>query len=94
MNLFDLTQENPTLVLQVKASDLIDFSKALLNNQPSKEAIAPSNDLGGIEMASEVTGYTVGTLYQKVAKNEIPFFKKGSRLFFSKKVLEDWIRGE
>lgn len=50
-----------------------------------------NEDFISIEQAAQLLGLAKGTLYQKCHKREIPYFKRGSLLFFSKKELEKWI---
>lgn len=59
-----------------------------------KRADKPSEDLNHpltINQASEFIKLSVPTIYGLVGKNEIPFSKKGKRLYFCKKELVDWI---
>lgn len=51
----------------------------------------PEQDLLNIQQASELVTLAVPTLYSKVSLKEIPFCKKGKRLYFSKSELLDWI---
>lgn len=39
-----------------------------------------------------ITGLTKPTLYSYVQRNEIPYHKKGNRLFFFKSEIIDWIK--
>jgi len=44
--------------------------------------------------AKEVSGllkFTLSTLYTKFCKGEVPAFKKGNRLYFSRSDLIEWI---
>ena len=50
-----------------------------------------SREIGGIELAIEVTGLSKGTIYQLVHKNEIPFQKNG-KLYFERTKLINWIK--
>jgi len=36
--------------------------------------------------------FTLSTLYSKVFKREIPFYKQGNRLYFSRIELLDWVK--
>lgn len=45
-----------------------------------------------IKEAGSLLKLTVPTLYGYVSRNEIPFAKKGKRLYFSKDELTEWIR--
>ena len=50
-----------------------------------------TNQLLTIQQEGELIRLTVPTLYGYVRRNEIPFSKKGKRLYFSKQELTDWI---
>lgn len=50
-----------------------------------------NEDFINIEQASQLLGLKVGTIYGKCHKREIPYYKRGSILLFSKKELEKWI---
>lgn len=53
----------------------------------SNEPETPIN----IDAVSKITGYSKATLYIKVSKREIPFYKRGSRLYFQKSEIIDWM---
>ncbi|MBB2146835.1 helix-turn-helix domain-containing protein [Pedobacter sp. LMG 31464] len=52
----------------------------------------PEQDLLTIQQASELVTLAVPTLYSKVSLKEIPFCKKGKRLYFSKSELLKWVK--
>ena len=53
----------------------------------------PENDqLLTISQAGELINLSVPTIYGYVSRNEIPFSKKGKRLYFSKQELIAWIK--
>ena len=59
------------------------------------QALAPPIDLpdiGGIELAEEITGLTRPTIYGLVSKQKLPHFKRGKKLYFSRTDLESWIK--
>lgn len=45
-----------------------------------------------IEECAMLTGYSVQTLYTFTSKREIPHFKRGNYLYFSKQEVEQWLR--
>lgn len=45
-----------------------------------------------MDECSLVTGYSKSALYQFTYANEIPHFKRGKRVFFSKKQVEKWLQ--
>jgi predicted DNA-binding transcriptional regulator AlpA len=64
--------------------------KALLlqkaNNKPEIETPVQLNEV------VPLTGLTKPTLYGYVQRNEIPYHKKGNRLYFFKTEIIDWIK--
>lgn len=91
MQINNLTFEQlPMVVFQnskalKRIEDLLTQIGATLPN--SNEPETPIN----IDTVSEITGYSKATLYIKVSKREIPFYKRGSRLFFKKSEIIDWM---
>ena len=64
----------------------IEASLLKINNPESVEA-----DFIGAKEACEILKLSLPTLYSKVCMREIPCFKKGNRLHFSKAELLAWI---
>ena len=52
------------------------------------------NDLLTVDQAAEFLTISKHTVYKLTASKEIPFFKRGKRVYFSRKSLSDWIKGE
>lgn len=67
---------------------LNSIENLLLNKTHQQE----SDQLLTIQQAGELISLSVPTLYGYVSRNEIPFSKKGKRLYFSKQELMDWIK--
>jgi excisionase family DNA binding protein len=61
----------------------------LLSNLISQPEI---DQLLTIKQAGEFVKLTPPTIYGLVSRNEIPYSKKGKRLYFSKQQLFDWIQ--
>lgn len=55
--------------------------------QPNTE----TDEIGGIDLAVEITGKAKPTIYGLVHKRLIPHSKRGKRLYFSRKNLTEWI---
>lgn len=47
-----------------------------------------------IKEAAEKLGVSVPTMYGKVHRKEIPFYKPAGKLYFYESELDAWIRGE
>jgi excisionase family DNA binding protein len=50
------------------------------------------NEILNIEEAAEFLKVSVGALYTKVSRQEIPYSKPGKRLYFNRTDLKEWIR--
>ena len=68
-----------------------DISKAIRNElrcyfeqQEEKER---EDEIGGIELAIELTGLAKPTIYGLVSERKIPHSKRGKKLYFSRKEL-------
>ena len=78
----------PKIVLQL-TNEVLELKKILLQNvEPQQENDNPLN----IKEVAILTGLTVPTLYGYCQRNEIPFNKKGNRLYFFKSEILDWIK--
>ncbi len=51
-----------------------------------------TEELGGIDLAIELTGLAKPTIYGLVSTRKIPHSKQGKRLYFSRQELTDWLR--
>lgn len=48
-------------------------------------------EIFGLETLCELTGYSKPTIYGKTSRNEIPHFKRDSKLFFRKADILSWM---
>lgn len=82
-----------TLPIQVKElHEKLDAIKSLLESVDSKSESGIEQVLT-LKEASSFLELSPATIYLKVSKREIPYSKKGKRLYFLKSDLIDWIRG-
>ena len=72
-----------------------DISKAIRNElrnyfeqQEEKER---EDEIGGIELALELTGLAKPTIYSLVSTRKIPHSKRGKKLYFSRRELLEWL---
>lgn len=61
---------------------------SLYQFQPQPEA----DEIGGIDLAVQITGKAKPTIYSLVHERKIPHSKQGKQLYFSRKELIDWLR--
>ncbi|MDO5981565.1 helix-turn-helix domain-containing protein [Flavivirga spongiicola] len=65
--------------------------KALILNKA--ESQTEKNNPLSIKEVAKLTSLSVPTLYGYVQRHEIPYHKKGNRLYFFKsEIIEDWIK--
>lgn len=86
---------NSAIITQLSESELRNlFRDELQSFFAEMPASAPAQEqasFGGIELAVEVTGLKKPTIYGMVQRREIPYMKKGKRLYFKRAELESWI---
>ena len=62
------------------------------NKQPEQTPTDQPEQLLTIQEAAEFLSLTVPTIYSKVNRKEIPFMKRGKRLYFSSTELMEYIK--
>jgi len=72
-------------IQEIFRSVLAEFYRESISNAASL------SEIGGVELAIEITGLAKSTIYSLVSKRAIPHSKRGKRLYFSRKALLDWI---
>jgi predicted DNA-binding transcriptional regulator AlpA len=88
MQTVTFTQLTESEIRAVIRSELETFfaDHQLAASQPDPDQI------GGIELALQITGLAKPTIYGLVAQSKIPHMKRGKLLYFSKRELTDWIK--
>jgi hypothetical protein len=81
--------ENP---FQAITNDLSEIKNLISNLYTQQPKPAPEEDLTDVHGASKILKKSVGTIYNQVSKNEIPHFKRGKKLYFSKTSLIQYIQ--
>ncbi|MCC9166875.1 helix-turn-helix domain-containing protein [Pontibacter harenae] len=83
--------ENPfaTIAVQLQRVESMLIEIKRLQANTTKGNTEP--EVMTIQQASELTNYAVQTLYCKVSKREIPFVKKGGKLWFNRQALLNWM---
>ena len=89
----DLTFDDLPQVVAHLAGEISSLKNLIEEKRDTSQSQKPDPDeLMTIKQASEFLDLTVQTLYNKVSKNEIPFMKRGKRLYFSKEQLIDYLK--
>lgn len=72
-----------------------DITQAIRNELKAyfedKQEIEREDEIGGIELAIEVTGLAKPTVYGLVSERKIPHSKRGKKLYFSRRELLEWL---
>lgn len=55
------------------------------------EMAAQTDQISGIDLAIEITGLAKATIYSLVSERKIPHSKRGKRLYFSRRELNEWL---
>ncbi|MFY9309740.1 MAG: helix-turn-helix domain-containing protein [Bacteroidia bacterium] len=82
----EVTFENLPHAVRELSIKLDNIEKLLCSQANQHE----TDHLLTIQQAAEFLKLTVPTIYGYVSRNEIPFSKKGKRLYFSKQKLMEW----
>jgi len=86
----DLTFEQlPKAVGEIRAK--MDAIEQLLQQILGNDDSINLNEYVTLDEASEILSLSKQTIYGYTSHRKIPFYKRGQRLYFSRKELSDWI---
>ena len=78
---------NPFELIEAKLDALAVDVRALKSRTNEK----PVDEIGGLDLAVEITGLARRTIYKYTFRREIPHRRVGGRLYFRRSELEQWI---
>ena len=81
-------EDLPNLVAELK-KEINELKTLLLQKTESQEKTDTPLKMGEVE---KLTGLTSQTIYGYCQRKEIPYYKKGNRLFFFESELIDWVK--
>lgn len=84
-----LTQLSVPEIRQILRQELETF---FVSKQEAASKKEDTDQLLTIQQAGGLLSLSVPTLYGYVQRNEIPFCKRGKRLYFSKQDLTNWVK--
>jgi excisionase family DNA binding protein len=73
-----------------KIHDKLDRISELLSSRETTPDVI-ENNLLNIQQAAQFLSLAVNTIYSKVSRKEIPYIKKGKRLYFLRVQLAEWV---
>ncbi len=66
--------------------------KKILSIPSQREAVKNEiPEIFGPQLASELSGYKMSTIYAKTSRNEIPHFKRDNKVLFRKSIFFEWL---
>ena len=79
---------NPFLEITARLDALAVDVRALKSRTMNDK---PADEIGGLDLAVEITGLARRTIYKLTHRREIPHRRVGGRLYFRRSELEQWI---
>jgi excisionase family DNA binding protein len=91
METLNLSFEQLPQAVTLLTKEVRELKNLLLNRneQPTPE---PSEKFLTVQEASEFLNLAVPTIYSKVSRNELPYMKRGKRLYFSSVELMEYLK--
>lgn len=84
---------NPFESITERLSSIENLLHTLTDRQPdTPEANAHPSELLTIEQAAEFLHLSKATIYSKCSRNELPYMKRGKRLYFLREQLLEYIK--
>jgi excisionase family DNA binding protein len=89
--MFDLMNLPEKVKLEISKADLMEFANHLLTNRESPKML--EEEFISIQEVGKVTGLARQTIYGRVSKGTIPYYKAedGKRLRFKKSEILNWM---
>lgn len=75
----------------ILTKEISELKQLILNNQNQSEP-EQSEQFLSIQEAAQFLNLTVPTVYSKVSRGELPYMKRGKRLYFSNTELMDYVK--
>ncbi len=81
---------NPFEVIDQRLNRIEELLIELTKRLPSSTGVVAA-EVGGIELAQQLTCLSKARLYALVAARQIPHAKRGNKLYFNRAELQTWI---
>lgn len=85
------TFEQLPLAVTMLTKEVSELKRLLIEKQDQLPVDQPEQFLT-IQAAADLLRLSVPTIYSKVSKRELPFMKRGKRLYFSRTELTDYLK--
>jgi excisionase family DNA binding protein len=84
---------NPFNAIDERLSSIENLLHTLTDRQPeTPDANTPKGELLTIEQAAEFLHLSKATIYSKCSRNELPYMKRGKRLYFLREQLLEYVK--
>ncbi len=82
---------NPFQLIMEQLDSLERKIDKLMHEKETGKAVAAEDELLTVQNATAFLRISPSTLYQLTSRHEIPFMKRGKRLYFNKEELLQWV---
>jgi len=76
----------------ITSEDLIKLAKELYQLSKNDAEESTKEDILNVKSAAKILDLSPATIYGKTHRNEIPYFKQGKKLLFSRAALVEWLK--
>lgn len=83
-------EQLPKAIFQL--SERLKSIEELLTSKTISQPQQPTDTLLTVKQAAKYLSLSVPTIYTKVSKNELPFMKRGKRVYFTESELLDYLK--
>lgn len=90
-----ITFEQMPVLLSEQHAEIMALRQMMTETRELVKRILQPNplpDLMTIQQAGEYLSLTIPTMYNKVSRNELPYMKRGKRLYFSRTELTEYLK--
>ncbi len=87
----ELTLEKLPQAIKFLTSEVSDLKRILIESKPESNQ-EKDEKLWTVSQAAEFLDLSVPTIYTKVSRGQIPYMKRGKRLYFSSTELLDYLK--
>ncbi len=93
-----ITFDNLPEAVKHLIKDVEEIKNLLLNQSASRKPIinkgGADNDILNVEDVAKILDIEKGTVYNLTHKRQIPYFKRGGRIYFDRVEITEWIRSD
>ena len=88
----NLTFEQLPKAVIMLTKEISELKKMLTQRQEEEKTQEPTEKLLSVQETAKFLNLSIPTIYSKVSKRELPFMKRGKRLYFSSTELLEYLK--